>query len=126
MTPLPAPLHPAGPRRGFSLIEFLMVAFILAVGLLGLGGMQAATARAHGGAGNRMTAAILAEDRWQPQRARQDLRDFLDTAGYPHAGHCHVELIMKDISTVGYQPQRLWEWAAIASEVADEFAGTKT
>ena len=60
MTPLPAPLHPACPRRGFSLIEFLMVAFILAVGLLGLGGMQAATARAHGGAGNRMTAAILA------------------------------------------------------------------
>ena len=25
---------------------------------------------------------------------------------------CHVELIMKDISTVRYQPQRLWEWAA--------------
>ena len=35
---------------------------------------------------------------------------------------CHVELIMKDISTVRYQPQRLWEWAAIASEVAEEFA----
>ena len=62
--------------------------------------------------------AILAEDDWHPERARQDLREFLDKAG----GGCHVELIMKDISTVRYQPQRLWEWAAIASEVAEEFA----
>jgi len=28
---------------------------------------------------------------------------------------------MKDISTVRYQPQRLWEWATIAVEVAEEF-----
>ena len=62
--------------------------------------------------------AILAEDDWHPERARQDLRDFLEEAG----GRCHVELIMKDISTVRYRPQRLWEWAAIASEVAEEFA----
>jgi hypothetical protein len=61
--------------------------------------------------------AILAEDTWHPERARQDLVDFLQ-----RAGGCHVELIMKDISTVRYQPQRLWEWAAIAMEVAEEFA----
>jgi hypothetical protein len=30
---------------------------------------------------------------------------------------------MKDISTVKYQPQRLWEWVRIASEIADEAAG---
>lgn len=60
--------------------------------------------------------AILAEDSWHPERARQQLRDFLE-----EAGGCHVELIMKDISTVRYQPQRLWEWTAIASEVAEEF-----
>ncbi len=29
---------------------------------------------------------------------------------------------MKDISTVRYHPQRLWEWARIAMEVAEEFA----
>lgn len=29
-----------------------------------------------------------------------------------------IELIMKDISTVRYQPQRLWEWARIALEEA--------
>ena len=62
--------------------------------------------------------AILAEDDWHPERARQDLCDFLEEA----RGRCHVELIMKDISTVRYRPRRLWEWAAIASEVAEEFA----
>jgi hypothetical protein len=62
--------------------------------------------------------AILAEDNWHPERARQDLRDFLAATGR----RCHVELIMKDISTVRYRPQRLWQWAAIAAEVAEEFA----
>ena len=38
-------------------------------------------------------------------------------------GGCHVELIMKDISTVRYQPQRLWEWAEIAMETALEYGG---
>ena len=61
--------------------------------------------------------AILAEDDWQPHRARQEMAEFMEVAR-----GCHVELIMKDISTVRYQPQRLWEWAAIASEVAREFA----
>jgi hypothetical protein len=27
-------------------------------------------------------------------------------------------LILKDISTVRYEPQRLWKWAEIAMEVA--------
>ena len=61
--------------------------------------------------------AVLAEDDWHPERAKQDLREFLQAT----AGNCHVELIMKDVSTVRYQPQRLWQWAAIASEVADAF-----
>ena len=61
--------------------------------------------------------AILAEDDWQPQRARQEIVEFLEIAR-----GCHVELIMEDISTVRYQPQRLWEWAAIALEEAESFA----
>lgn len=60
--------------------------------------------------------AIFAEDNWHPERARAELMEFLEAAG----GHCHVELIMKDISTVRYKPQRLWEWAAIAMEVVQE------
>jgi hypothetical protein len=35
---------------------------------------------------------------------------------------CRIEIIMKDVSTVRYEPQRLWEWEAIATELAEEFA----
>jgi hypothetical protein len=35
---------------------------------------------------------------------------------------CHVELILKDISTVRYQPQQLWEWARVDKEMTEEFA----
>jgi hypothetical protein len=61
--------------------------------------------------------AILAGDVWRPEVARQELRDLLR-----QASGCVTEVIMKDVSTVRYAPQRLWEWARIASEVADEAA----
>ena len=60
---------------------------------------------------------IFARERFDPEQARQQLVEFLDAAK-----GCHVELIMKDISTVRYEPQRLWEWSQIAMEVAEEFA----
>lgn len=60
--------------------------------------------------------AILAEDTWSPERARADIKTFLDTAN----SRCHIELIMKDISTVRYKPQRLWEWSRIAMELVDK------
>jgi hypothetical protein len=59
--------------------------------------------------------AILAEESWSPQRARADIEAFLDAAD----GKCHIELIMKDISTLHYEPQRLWEWARIAMGLAE-------
>jgi hypothetical protein len=62
--------------------------------------------------------AIFAEDNWHPDRARADLIEFVEAG----ADRCHIEFIMKDISTVRYEPQRLWEWARIAMEVAEEFA----
>lgn len=62
--------------------------------------------------------AILAEDAWHPDRARADLAQFMEATG----GACHVELILKDISTIRYKPQRLWEWAEIAMQVAAQFA----
>lgn len=61
--------------------------------------------------------AVLAGDDWQPERARRELRETLEkTRG------CVAEIIMKDISTVRYEPQRLWEWADIAMEVTAELA----
>lgn len=56
--------------------------------------------------------AILAEDSWRPEEARAQLREILELS----EGKSHIEFIMKDISTVRYQPQRLFEWARIAME----------
>ncbi len=59
--------------------------------------------------------AILAHDRWNPAMARKDLVDVLArTKG------CAVEIVMKDISTVRYEPQRLWEWAEMAIDAVRE------
>jgi hypothetical protein len=58
---------------------------------------------------------VFAMDSWDLEGARRQLTEFLDAAR-----GCHVELIMKDISTVRYQPQRLWEWAAMAMEVVED------
>ena len=62
--------------------------------------------------------AILAPDSWNPGLAREELESMLQTT---RKKGCHVETIMKDISTVRYQPQRLWEWARIATEVTERF-----
>jgi hypothetical protein len=62
--------------------------------------------------------AIFAEDSWRPDKARADLLRILDKT----RGVCHVEIIMKDISTVRYRPRQLWEWARIAMEVAQEYS----
>ncbi|MHC4982182.1 MAG: hypothetical protein ACYTF6_03310 [Planctomycetota bacterium] len=62
--------------------------------------------------------AFLAEDRWRPGAAREHIRTVLTRT----RGQCHVELIFKDISTVRYEPQRLWEWIAIAAEEVERFA----
>jgi hypothetical protein len=58
--------------------------------------------------------ALLAGDRWEPDRVERDLRITLEQCAL-HG--CPVELILKDISTVRYRPQRLWEWADLAMRV---------
>ena len=55
--------------------------------------------------------AVFAEDNWRPQQARLDLDEFLTKAD-----GLSVEIIMKDISTVRYHPERLWEWEKLAME----------
>jgi len=61
--------------------------------------------------------AILAADGWDLARVRRELDEELAIM----AG-CHVEIILKDISTVRYRPQRLWEWARMAHEAVREAA----
>jgi hypothetical protein len=61
--------------------------------------------------------AILAEDVWRPEQAQKDLVEFLDvTRGFS------IEIILKDISTLRYRPQRLWEWEKIAMETVERYA----
>jgi hypothetical protein len=60
--------------------------------------------------------AYLAGDAWDPDRVARDLRETRDAC----ARHgCPLEFILKDISTVGYQPSRLWEWADIARRIVE-------
>ncbi|MBI2300698.1 MAG: hypothetical protein HYU66_17455 [Armatimonadetes bacterium] len=58
--------------------------------------------------------AFLAVDAWNPAAAERDLRETLAAC----ARHgCPCELILKDVSTCRYEPQRLWEWSEIARRV---------
>ncbi len=60
--------------------------------------------------------AVLATDVFNPETAREDLTVFLDKAR-----GCHVEIIMKDISTVRNDPQRLWAWEKLAMAVVEHY-----
>ena len=57
--------------------------------------------------------AFLAEDTFDEVRVREDLENTRDTC---QRHGCPLELILKDISTVRYEPQRLWRWADMAME----------
>ena len=58
--------------------------------------------------------ACFATDAWNLGKARDELRHMLDcTKGG------HVEIVMKDISTIAGQPQRVWEWAKMAMELVE-------
>ena len=59
--------------------------------------------------------ALLATDIFHPEQVQTDLaatRNICDKYG------CPLEFILKDISTVRYEPERLFKWARIAMQVA--------
>jgi hypothetical protein len=58
--------------------------------------------------------AVFAGDNWNPDDVREELEEVIEAA----EGTCHIEFIMKDISTVNYKPERLWQWEDIAREIA--------
>jgi len=59
--------------------------------------------------------AFLSNDTaWIPELVKKDLIDAYTIAG-KYGNPC--ELILKDVSTTGNNPERLWEWAKIAAEV---------
>ena len=58
--------------------------------------------------------AFVATGHFRPDQVRTDL---LATRAACDKYGCPLEFILKDISTVGYQPERLFEWARIAMQV---------
>jgi hypothetical protein len=58
--------------------------------------------------------AMLAYDSFDPEAVRADL---LATREICEKHDCPLELILKDISTVRYKPERLFQWAEIAMQV---------
>ena len=61
--------------------------------------------------------AILATSDFDAVQARKEIHEFLEQT----ERICHVEMIMKDISTVKYDPQRLWDWEKICMEEVAKF-----
>lgn len=59
--------------------------------------------------------AMLAYSAFDPEMVHEDL---LATRLACEKYHCPLEYILKDISTVRYEPERLFNWAKIAMEVA--------
>ena len=61
--------------------------------------------------------AIVSMDHWDVDLARVQLRNVLEkTRG------CVVEAILKDLHTCRNEPRRMWEWTAMAMQLAEEYA----
>ena len=58
--------------------------------------------------------SIFADNLWDPESIKNNF-----TKKLKKIKNCTVEIIMKDISTVNYKPERLWEWAKMAIEVVE-------
>jgi len=61
--------------------------------------------------------ALLAVDTFNPAAVKADLQQTINIC---HEHGCPLELILKDISTVRYEPQRLWQWAEIARDLVHQ------
>lgn len=64
---------------------------------------------------NKPSPALVAVSDFDPEAVRADLQRTYDAA---RQNHVNLEFILKDISTVRHQPERLTRWAEIAMEVA--------
>lgn len=60
--------------------------------------------------------AIFATDIFDEDEARRQISSILDVA---HARELSIELVMKDVSTLSREPQRLIQWISIAREEID-------
>ena len=61
---------------------------------------------------SKPTPAHLATG-WSKEIANKDIDKIMDAC---EKNGCFVEFLLKDISTVGGDPRRLWEWAEVLRE----------
>lgn len=61
---------------------------------------------------------FLTETPWNKEALKKELKDVCALA---KKYHCHVEIIMKTILTLGGDPQRLWEWCDMAKEIVENY-----
>jgi hypothetical protein len=59
--------------------------------------------------------AFLAAEQFSPDQVRADLKE---TRAVCEEHDCPLEIILKDITTVRYDPERLLGWARVAMQVA--------
>ncbi|MBO7503816.1 MAG: hypothetical protein J6U38_05555 [Clostridia bacterium] len=62
---------------------------------------------------NKPSPAFLAHPSFDEEAVRADLRRTIAAA---KSNGLRLEMLLKDISTVKYEPERLWRWAEIAEE----------
>ena len=62
---------------------------------------------------NKPNPALVGASAMDEEEVRKDIRRTIDAA---KRNQVNLELILKDISTVQYEPQRLWNWSRIALE----------
>jgi hypothetical protein len=67
---------------------------------------------------NKPTPAFIANDYVDWDDVRTDLKY---TVGLAKSTNVNLELILKDISTVNFEPERLTKWAEIAMEVVQNY-----
>jgi len=60
--------------------------------------------------------AIYASPTWDKDEVRKSIIDIIEGGR-----DCCIEIVMKDISTVNHQPERLKEWVKIAKETVDSY-----
>lgn len=79
-------------QRGATLIEVLIAMFILAIGLLGLAGLQAVSTQSNQGAYYRSQATVLASDIVERMRANRKmaLAGNYTTSTFPTSSNTHA------------------------------------
>ena len=60
--------------------------------------------------------AIFVTSTFDEAQAKREIKAMLE-----QSDGANIELIMKDISTLNHEPERLWKWSRIAQDTVDEF-----